>query len=191
MIELVAFLGNPGAKYAYNRHNAGRLVAGAMPPCVWERKYKALYAQYGKIHFIMPQTFMNLSGHSVYDAASFLNIKEEQILIVHDELDLDLGTVSLKYSGGLNGHNGLRSLKARFGSVDFWRLRIGIGRPPEHGKIFDWVLSDFSTEEQKLLAPVLRSCTLLINQIIEQGPEPLLSEWAKKKVAPSKEELNT
>ncbi|MDR2807525.1 MAG: aminoacyl-tRNA hydrolase [Spirochaetaceae bacterium] len=181
MIELIAFLGNPGAEYAGNRHNAGRLAAAAMPPREWKNKYKGLYANDGAVHFIMPETFMNLSGDSVSTAASFFKVPVEQILVVHDELDLPLGTISLKYSGGLNGHNGLRSLKARLGSSDFWRLRIGIGRP-EHGSVFDWVLSDFSAAEKPVLAQVLPACAELIRRIIEQGPESFLPEWAKKNV---------
>ncbi|MDR2150806.1 MAG: aminoacyl-tRNA hydrolase [Spirochaetaceae bacterium] len=181
MIELIAFLGNPGTEYAGNRHNAGRLVAAAMPPREWKKRYKGLYAADGTTHFIMPETFMNLSGDSVVALTYFFKIPVEHILVVHDELDLPLGTVSLKYSGGLNGHNGLRSLKARLGSGDFWRFRIGIGRP-EHGSVFEWVLSDFSNGEKLVLAQVLPACAELIQHLIEQEPEPFLPYWAKKKL---------
>ncbi|MDR2478565.1 MAG: aminoacyl-tRNA hydrolase [Treponema sp.] len=218
MIQLAAFLGNPGAEYARNRHNAGRMLAQALPfytSLGWQKKYKSLYAATDsarllsaappsgetepsdlpdKIHFLMPETYMNLSGESVLAAASFFKIKSESILVVHDELELPLGTLSLKFSGGLGGHNGLRSMKACFGNADFWRLRIGIGRPgdrlpgeggpPGSGKgVSDWVLSDFSGAEMEQLAPVLDAALVLFLSALTGNPEKLLPQWAKKKIA--------
>ncbi|MCL2271025.1 MAG: aminoacyl-tRNA hydrolase, partial [Treponema sp.] len=147
MLQLAVFLGNPGAQYRRNRHNAGWMLAEAMPffsALEWEKKFKGLYAclrdigdfpqedmaaKPEKWHFIKPQTYMNLSGESAYAAAAFYKIKLDEIIVIHDEIELPFGTLSLKFSGGLGGHNGLRSMKADFGSADFWRLRIGIGRP--------------------------------------------------------------
>jgi PTH1 family peptidyl-tRNA hydrolase len=147
-----------------------------------------------KIHFLKPETFMNLSGESVFAAAAFFKIAPGEILVVHDELELPLGTASLKFSGGLGGHNGLRSLKAAFGSADFWRLRIGIGRPgdrapgqggpPGSGKgIVGWVLSDFSAAEEPVLVPVLNAGAGLLLEALWKEPEKLLPEWKKKKIA--------
>ncbi|MDR1277771.1 MAG: aminoacyl-tRNA hydrolase [Treponema sp.] len=218
MLQLIAFLGNPGPEYARNRHNAGRLLAEGLPfysALGWQKKYRGLYAgldssrlpafaavpenpacpappvPLSKIHFLMPETFMNLSGESVSAAASFFKIEPEQILVVHDELELPLGTLSLKFSGGLGGHNGLRSIKACLGTAGFWRLRIGIGRPddrapgqggpPGSGRgVFDWVLSDFSPAETERLAPVLEICAGLLLRALSYGPEGLLPEWGKK-----------
>ncbi|MDR3019670.1 MAG: aminoacyl-tRNA hydrolase [Treponema sp.] len=168
MIKLTAFLGNPGLKYSRNRHNAGRMLAQMLPffqACSWQKKFKGLYASYENIHFIMPETYMNLSGESVFAAAAFYKIKPENIIVIHDELELPLGTLSLKFSGGLGGHNGLRSMNKCFGGPDFWRLRIGIGRPDsrlpgEGGQagsgegIVDWVLTDFTAAENEALLPV-------------------------------------
>jgi len=145
------------------------------------------------LHFIKPQTYMNLSGESVAAAASFFKIKSEAVLVVHDELELPLGTISLKFSGGLGGHNGLRSMKACFGTADFWRIRIGIGRPdsrlPGEGGpqgsgegIVDWVLSDFNAGESEILDRVLEAGAELFQKILVDGPENLLPEWAKKKI---------
>jgi PTH1 family peptidyl-tRNA hydrolase len=181
MIELIAFLGNPGKQYCNNRHNAGRLAAIALVPFNWQKKYKGLYVTTNTTHFLMPETYMNLSGESVSAAVSFLKIPINHILVVHDELDLPLGTISLKYSGGLNGHNGLRSLKMCLTSVDFWRLRIGIGRP-EYGTVFDWVLSDFGHDEQQALAQIMPACIDLLQQIMQQEPENLLPGWGKRKI---------
>ena len=224
MIRLAAFLGNPGPEYARNRHNAGRLLAEALPFCAaagWQKKYKGRYAaldsgrilssaalfapdaagQDGaetklpdRIHFLMPETYMNLSGESIHAAAAFFKIPPEEIMLVHDELELPLGTLSLKFSGGLGGHNGLRSMKAGFGTADFWRLRIGIGRPgnrlpgeggpPGSGRgVADWVLSDFSGAEMEQLAPVLEAGASLLVRALAFGPETLLPEWAKKKIS--------
>jgi PTH1 family peptidyl-tRNA hydrolase len=205
MIKLAAFFGNPGAKYARNRHNAGRMLAQSLPfyPSLsWQKKYKGLYATHDNIHFLMPETYMNLSGESVLAAASFYKIKLEEIIVVHDELELPLGTISLKFAGGLGGHNGLRSMKSCFGSADCWRLRIGIGRPdsrlPGEGGpagsgegIIDWVLSDFSKSEYELLFPVFDAGAGLLMQTVSCDPETLLKEWAKKKISISEKSENT
>jgi PTH1 family peptidyl-tRNA hydrolase len=215
MIQLVAFLGNPGHEYEYNRHNAAWMLANVLPfnsALDWRKKYKGLYACMenirlpasdetaaslpAKLHFIKPQTFMNRSGESVLAAASFYKIKLDEIIIVHDEIELPFGTLSLKFSGGLGGHNGLRSMKASFGSADFWRLRIGIGRPdgrtpgkggnPENNReagIADWVLSDFTSTETEALAPVLATGAELLTRILATGPAHSLPEWAKKQVS--------
>jgi PTH1 family peptidyl-tRNA hydrolase len=207
MIQLVAFLGNPGVEYAGNRHNAAWLLAGRLPfygSLGWQKKYRGRYAGIDrsrlaafaappespaapeppvKIHFLMPETYMNLSGESILAAASFFKIRPQDILIVQDELELPLGTLSLKFSGGLGGHNGLRSMKAAFGTADFWRLRIGIGRP-DHDDIYGWVLSDFSAAEGETLAPALDAGAGLLLAALLSGPEKLLPEWAKKKAAP-------
>lgn len=133
-----------------------------------------------RLHFLMPLTYMNLSGDSVGEAAAFFKIPAERVLVVHDELELPLGTASLKFSGGLGGHNGLRSIKARLGTADFWRFRVGIGRP-NHADISGWVLSDFSRDETPLLEQVLDAGGTALEQILSYGPEFLLPEWNKKK----------
>ena len=215
MIELVAFLGNPGKEYSRNRHNAGFLLAEKLKfysALSWQKKFKGLYAVAdtaslglpdglpvglpSRLHFIKPQTFMNLSGESVSLAATFFKIKTGAVLVVHDELELPLGTISLKMGGGLGGHNGLRSMKACFGNADFWRLRIGIGRPdkrkPGEGGhegsgegIIDWVLSDFDMAEGETLNEVLEAGAELLLEVLVNDPETLLPEWAKKKVVPN------
>jgi len=187
MIQLVAFLGNPGKEYSLNRHNSGFLLAEKPKinsELKWQKKFKGFYAVFGgRVHFIKPQTFMNLSGESVSQAASFFKIKPDAILVVHDELELPLGVVSLKFSGGLGGHNGLRSMKASLGSADFWRIRIGIGRPiPDSERVIDWVLSNFDPGEKEILDKVLEVAAELLVDVLAGNPEDFLPEWAKKKV---------
>ena len=232
MIELVAFLGNPGREYSRNRHNAGFLLAEKLPfytSLSWQKKFKGFYAAMerdklapyapvssapepetgngslvhgsgnsppgfeaaSRVHFIKPETYMNASGESVAAAAAFFKLKSDAVLVVHDELELPLGTISLKYSGGLGGHNGLRSMKACFGTADFWRLRIGIGRPdsrlPGEGGpqgsgegIVDWVLSDFNAAETETLQSVFETGAELLLRALLGKPESLLPAWAKK-----------
>jgi PTH1 family peptidyl-tRNA hydrolase len=131
----------------------------------------------------MPETYMNRSGDSVYAAASFFKIPPERILVVHDELELPLGTAGLKFSGGLGGHNGLRSVKGTLGTADFWRFRIGIGRP-NHDDISGWVLSDFTPQERPPLDQVLAASAEALVRILAEGPETLLPEWHKKRIWP-------
>jgi PTH1 family peptidyl-tRNA hydrolase len=187
MIELAAFLGNPGKEYSQNRHNAGFLLAEKLrtdSPLRWEKKFKGFYAVFEeRVHLIKPLTFMNLSGQSVSQAASFFKIKTDAILVVHDELELPLGTVSLKFGGGLGGHNGLRSMKASLGSADFWRVRIGIGRPASGDKsVVGWVLSNFDAAEKEILDKVLEAAAGLLLNVLAGNPEDFLPEWAKKRV---------
>ena len=134
------------------------------------------------IYFLKPFTYMNLSGESIIEISNFYKIKPEEILVIHDELELPFGFVSLKWSGGLGGHNGLRSAKALLGTADFWRLRFGIGRP-ENDKmsIADWVLSRFSSEENEKIQNVFSQTNLLfVKLLLSKNPEGLISTWGKK-----------
>lgn len=194
MISLVAFLGNHGKTYRHNRHNVAWLFADSLSLAAslsWQSKFKGRYASCSiapldggprrVVHFLKPETFMNLSGESVAEAAAFYRIPPADILVVHDELELPPGTVSLKWSGGLGGHNGLRSLKASLGTADFWRLRFGIGRPV-HGDVASFVLSDFTGDEQILMSQVWSLSEDLFTRILGSEPQQLLPEWAKKRL---------
>jgi PTH1 family peptidyl-tRNA hydrolase len=140
---------------------------------------------------------MNCSGEAAREAAAFFKIPAENMLVIHDELELPLGTVSLKFSGGLGGHNGLRSLKACFNTAGFWRLRIGIGRPAggrlpgeggppgSGGDIAGWVLSDFDAGEGPALDAALEAGAGILADVLCCSPESRLPEWGKKKVFPS------
>ncbi len=134
------------------------------------------------IYFLKPQTFMNLSGESIIEVSNFYKIKPEEILVIHDELELAFGFVSLKWSGGLGGHNGLRSTKSVLNTPDFYRLRFGIGRP-ENDKISiaDYVLSRFSSDEQEKIQNVFSQTNLLLVKILlSKEPKDLIQTWGKK-----------
>jgi PTH1 family peptidyl-tRNA hydrolase len=205
LLRLAVFLGNPGAEFRRNRHNAGRLLLEKLAfydALVWRQKFKGLFSRIAlprteaperEMLLLQPETFMNLSGGPAKAAASFYRIGAPEIIIVHDELELPLGTVSLKYGGGLGGHNGLRSIKDCFGTADFWRLRIGIGRPPGRlpgeggppgsgGDVYHWVLADFSAAESPVLDETcIRAAAALLDAFTEE-PERLLGEWKKKRL---------
>ncbi len=208
MISLVAFLGNYGKEYKDTRHNAAWIFAEQLPfasVLSWQSKFKGEYtaldsaflisqaqryemsippqAETGnrRIYFVKPMTYMNLSGESIGEIARFYKIQPAEILIVHDELELAPGTVSLKWSGGLGGHNGLRSAKTVLGTADFWRLRLGIGRP-DHKDVAGYVLSSFTSDEQILLSRTFPAVSQLLFNILLTPPEQYLKQWSKRAV---------
>ena len=149
MIKLLVGLGNPGPEYDATRHNAGFwFVDGAARvlkvSLSMDKSYQGLVArtafQGQPVWLLEPQTFMNLSGKSVGALARFFKINPDEVLVVHDELDLPPGEAKLKFGGGHAGHNGLRDIHAQLGSGDYWRLRIGIGHPGIKTEVANWVL---------------------------------------------------
>jgi len=191
MIRLYAFLGNHGGEHRGNRHNVAWHFLESLPICGqlrWERKFKGRFAQWdrptGRLWLLMPETYMNLSGDSVAELMRFYRIAADELLVVHDELELPLGTFGFKMGGGLGGHNGLRSLEARLGTRDFARLRFGIGRP-DHDDIAGYVLSDFTEDEREWLdSTVFPMASSAFDVCIEQGFDLALSTYPKVK-APS------
>lgn len=185
MISLIAFLGNYGKQYEGTRHNVAWQFADALDltsSLSWQKKFKGQFAigssESRPIYYLKPETFMNLSGDAIIEVAHFYKLKPEEILVVHDELELSPGTISLKWSGGLGGHNGLRSTKSVLGTADFWRLRFGIGRP-NYDDIAGYVLSNFTSDERILLSQSFMRATELMHQIIAKNPDTLLNEWKK------------
>jgi len=153
---LVAGLGNPGREYERTRHNAGWLVLDELArrhSGSWRSKFSGSLAEIRlgdlRLALLKPETYMNDSGRSVGAAVRFFKVEPEQVLVVHDDVDLEAGRLQARAGGGLAGHNGLRSLALHLGSQDFLRLRIGIGRPGrgDPRPVADWVLSPFSPEE--------------------------------------------
>ncbi len=149
MIKLVVGLGNPGPEYDATRHNAGFwFVDGAAralkASLTMDKSYAGLVArtafQGQTVWLLEPQTFMNLSGKSVGALARFFKINPDEVLVVHDELDLPPGEAKLKFGGGHAGHNGLRDIHAQLGTGDYWRLRLGIGHPGLKTEVANWVL---------------------------------------------------
>jgi PTH1 family peptidyl-tRNA hydrolase len=152
---LVVGLGNPGREYATTRHNVGFMVADELARRhggSWRSKFSGEVADVrldgARLALLKPQTYMNESGRSVAAAAKFYKVDPEDLLAVHDEVDLDAGRMQARLGGGLAGHNGLRSMASALRSPEFLRLRIGVGRP-ERGDprpVSDWVLSPFEPD---------------------------------------------
>ena len=134
------------------------------------------------IYFLKPMTYMNLSGDSIIEVANFYKIEPSEIMVVHDELELAPGFVSLKWSGGLGGHNGLRSTKAVLNTPDFFRLRFGIGRPDNPNiSVADYVLSRFTPEQQELMQNVFSQINLLlVKLLLSKEPKDYIQQWGKK-----------
>ena len=174
---LIAGLGNPGPEYAGNRHNAGFMVADLLAERTGARfkrdRSRAAVAS-GRlagfpVTLAKPMTFMNLSGRPVAALRTFYKIPPERIVVVHDELDLPFGALRLKQGGGDNGHNGLRSLTAALGTRDYFRVRVGIGRPAGRMDPADFVLHDFSAAERKLVPEVLERAADATEVLMRRG----------------------
>ena len=174
-IQLVAGLGNPGAKYEQTRHNAGfwfvdelaRHYATQFRP---ESKYKSDVARFSidgrDCRLQKPTDFMNRSGQAVAALAGFYRIPSTAILVVHDDLDLPVGTIKLKKAGGHGGHNGLRDLISHLGGKDFLRLRIGIGHPGHRDDVVDYVLKNASREDRGMIDQSINEAIKVMPQII-------------------------
>ena len=176
---LVVGLGNPGPRYAGNRHNVGFLVVDELAARVGG-KFKAhkggaevLECRLAgrRVALAKPRSFMNISGGPVVATARFYKVPPANIVVVHDELDLPFPTVRLKLGGGENGHNGLRSISKSLGTRDYLRVRFGIGRPPGRMDPADFVLRDFSATERKELAFSVDHSADAVEALVGKGLE--------------------
>ena len=163
--RLIVGLGNPGNEYEDNRHNLGfwfvdRLARELKVPLVAQGKFFGRVARDGDRWLLQPTTFMNHSGQAVAALARFYKIEAQEILVVHDELDLSPGGIRLKQGGGNGGHNGLKDIQAHLASPDFWRLRLGIGHPGERNEVINYVLKAPRKEEHELIDRALDRCLL-------------------------------
>ncbi len=189
MMWLIVGLGNPGEEYASTRHNAGFMVVDALQKhgagqTSFENRFhgfcsKALLAKQDVL-LLKPQTFMNRSGVSVQAAAAFYKISPEQIIVIHDELDLPLGQLRVKIGGGAGGHNGLKDIIRCLGN-NFIRIRIGIGKPVIKGTEADYVLSRYRKEELALLDEQIQSAIKASEAILNKGAEAAQMEFNRAK----------
>lgn len=172
-MKLIVFLGNPGSRYRNNRHNVGFLagehirISCGMPQLKKDTNALSVKTELAgeSIMLLFPQTYMNKSGEAVSIAMQFYKIPVEDVIVVHDELELSFGDVRVKKGGGHKGHNGLRSIITQTGSADFHRIRIGIGRPAEGMvSVADYVLSDFTADERERLEALFR---IVYDRILE------------------------
>ncbi len=190
MIRLFVGLGNPGTEYEGTRHNAGfwwvdaaaRARGATLRP---ETGYHGLVARVNRpgaepIWLLEPMTYMNLSGKSVAALARFFKITPDEILVVHDELDIEPGQIKVKKGGGSAGHNGLKDITAQLGTPDYWRLRLGIGHPGVRAEVVNWVLRKPAPEQrdaiEQCIETSLRALPLLLDGPMERAVAKLTTK---------------
>jgi peptidyl-tRNA hydrolase, PTH1 family len=174
---LIAGLGNPGAEYAGNRHNAGFMVADVLAARMgarFRRDASGAAVATGRLAGLpvtlgKPRSYMNLAGRPVAAVRSFYKIPPDRVIIVHDELDIPFGAIRLKLGGGDNGHNGLRSVTASLGTRDYYRVRVGIGRPPGRMDPAAFVLRDFSAAERNELPGLIDRGGDAVEALLNRG----------------------
>ena len=177
---LVVFLGNPGLKYEWTRHNAGFMAAEAFAKAhqvsINRARFRALTAIYElggeKLLLMKPQTYMNLSGEAAAQAVRFYKIPPQHVLVVSDETALPIGKIRIRTKGSAGGHNGLKSLIACLGTEDFPRIRLGVGAPPHPDyDMADWVLSSFRNQDAEDMAAAAVRAAEAVECYILRGPE--------------------
>jgi PTH1 family peptidyl-tRNA hydrolase len=181
MIKLFVGLGNPGTEYEATRHNAGfwwidelcrELKVNLSPDKAYQARIARTTVDGRTIWLLEPQTYMNLSGRSVSALARFFKIQPEEILVVHDELDVPPGEAKLKLGGSHAGHNGLRDIHAQLGTDRYWRLRLGVGHPGDKNEVVNWVLKKPAPEQRS----AIEHC---ISRTLKAAPQLLAGEMEK------------
>ena len=175
---LIVGLGNPGKQYDRTRHNAGframDLLAESLGCKLDKGKFQGLYCQTNyngsKLYLLKPQTFMNLSGKSVLQLSAYFSIPPQRIIVMFDDISLEPGRLRVRADGSAGGHNGIKSIIGEVGSQDFPRVKIGVGaKPHPEQDLADWVLSNFSANEEKSLVPALKAAGEAALCIIDRG----------------------
>jgi peptidyl-tRNA hydrolase, PTH1 family len=197
-IRLVVGLGNPGKEYERTRHNAGFWLVEKYAQASGfalrkDQKFKALVGKSADgVWFLLPQSFMNLSGQPVQMLAGFFRIKPDEVLVVHDELDFEPGTARLKQGGGIAGHNGLKDISQRLATHDYWRLRLGVGKPPAGTEGGDYVLQKPTAEERAAIDAAIQKALDVLPQMLAgdmQGAmNKLHTEEKREEKPPAKKE---
>ncbi len=171
MAFLIVGLGNPGKEYEKTRHNFGFMVLDHLAKKLnlnFEPKFKGLLAKYKNFYFLKPLTYMNNSGESVKEAVKNLHIPLDNVIVLHDDLDLKLGDIRIKKGGSNAGHHGLDSISKEVGN-DYWRIRLGIGRPAKKEEVVNFVLSPFSSKEEEKVNQIVEKVAQKIIEIMETG----------------------
>lgn len=180
-MKLIVGLGNPGQNYTKTRHNIGFMVLdNYLNQTNWQSKFQALYTTLNinneKVYFLKPQTFMNLSGDSVVEFVHYFKINPQDILVIHDDLDLPLGKYRIKINSTAGGHNGIKSLINRLGTNSFARLKIGISRN-QNADTKDYVLGHFTQEEIQTISQLYPTFNNIINDFITHDINQLMNKY--------------
>ena len=190
-MKLVAGLGNPGARYEGTRHNIGFQVVQQLAAdagiALKRQGYQGLYGvgRIGgqEVTLLLPQTFMNLSGASIASACRALETGAQDLIVVHDDIELPFGTLRLRMGGGHGGHNGIRSTREALGCGDFIRVKVGVGRPPEGGDVSGWVLSSFSREERSRLGAIAANSARAVEILLSEGIQAAMNEFNNRNIS--------
>ena len=191
-IKLVVGLGNPGAEYVYTRHNAGFWFADELArhgngSWTGEKKFHGdvatIQINNEPVRLLKPSTFMNVSGRAVQALLAYLKLTPQQVLVAHDEIDLPVGTVRLKHSGGHGGHNGLRDVSSHIGK-EYYRLRLGVGHPGHADAVHGYVLKRAPSEEERAIEEAVRDAVDVMPKLLEQGLEKAMTQLHSRGVEP-------
>ncbi len=190
-IRLVAGLGNPGRKYLDTRHNVGfmaldRLVQPLAETWSVEKKWDAQILRSGQVTYLKPQTYMNESGRAVAAVSKFYRISAEQVLIVHDDVDLPLGRLRFRADGSAGGHNGLKSIISHLGTQNFPRLKVGIGRNEGSKATIGHVLGKFDPDEAEKLEKTLQEAVSALECALQRGLDAAMNQFNRKPPKPKK-----
>ena len=173
MFSIMVFLGNPGRDYERTRHNFGWILASywkLTQSANWIDKWNSRYAKInsgtGTHYILLPGTFMNLSGEPLKKLIDFFKLDVSDLLVVHDDIETSFGNIRLKYGGGSSGHNGLRSIDKQLGTNNYFRLRLGVGRP-QHGDVASFVLSRFTQTEEITFPLILNAASTLLEHSLQ------------------------
>jgi PTH1 family peptidyl-tRNA hydrolase len=191
LVRLVVGLGNPGKEYERTRHNAGfwlveRFASANGVMLRKDGKFQALVGRRESAFLLMPQSFMNGSGRAVQMLAGFFKIKPEEILVVHDELDFEPGVARVKQGGGIAGHNGLKDISQRLASHDYWRLRLGIGRPAPGREGADYVLEKPPAEELAAINGAIDRSLAVLPQMLAGDMQGAMNKLHTEEKAPAR-----
>lgn len=174
---IIVGLGNPGKEYETSRHNTGFIaldtLSGVNKIDVRELKFKSLCGRgeiAGKsVLLLKPQTYMNLSGDAIVQAAAFYKIPMERVIVIYDDISLPTGKIRIRAKGSAGGHNGIKNIIERSGTDEFPRIKIGVGAPKGEGELVGWVLGSFSKEEREKLTDVVDRAVLAVGEIMNGG----------------------
>jgi PTH1 family peptidyl-tRNA hydrolase len=199
-MKLFVGLGNPGAKYAANRHNVGFRAIDRMAEMhklgPWRRRFQGEVVEgrigEDRVLLLKPMTYMNESGRAVGEAVRFYKLRPEDVIVLHDELDVAPGKLKVKKGGGNAGHNGLKSITSHIGP-EFWRVRIGIGHPGERSQVSQYVLQDFARSDAAWLDSLIEAIARAAGQLVMGGDARFLNDVARmtRELEPAHEAVHT
>lgn len=173
-MKAIIGLGNPEEKYRFTRHNTGFLMMDEVLSShnvVLNDKFNSFFAKKGDVLYLLPKTYMNLSGNAVLEMMNFYKLKNTDILLIYDDATIEFGTFRLKKSGSFGGHNGIKSIINRIGSDKFDRLKVGVGPVPEHFAIDNFVLGNFSKDEMQGVLNMAKKCVEVVDCWLKDGIE--------------------